>query len=482
MRLALHPIANSPITHQVIDILTPLFSTHFSVLFGFALAVLLAVRIVREQRPTGSTFAWLLAILLIPYVGVPLYILLGGRKLQRLAGSKEPLTGESLPRPEAAFYNDTERILVKLGATAPTSHNHLEFLPDGENTYRSLIELIRGTRESIEVMTFILGRDEVGTAFIDELCAKAAQGCQVRLLIDALGSLYVRGSFVGRLKRAGGKVGVFMPMLPLHRRWSANLRNHRKLIIADGRRAYIGGMNLASEYMGPTPDPQRWSDFGMIAEGPVVAQMQRVFVSDWNFATNEGIKVSAAATAPRSVAGESLLQLVPSGPDVAADPFYHGLLTAFSEAKHRIWIVTPYFIPDGVIGELLELAARLGRDVRVLVPQKSNHQLADLARGSYLRDLTAAGVKFFGYQPGMLHAKMVVIDQALAVTGSANLDLRSLYLNYEIGLFIHSRPDVDRMAAHVVKLLAKSQPITPASADGFRGWLEDAGRLIAPLL
>lgn len=461
------------------------YSAHFSVLFGFVLALLLAVRIVREQRPTGSTFAWLLAIILIPYVGVPLYIIFGGRKLQRLAGSKEPLLTEGTSRPEAAFYNDTERILVKLGASAPTARNRLEFLPDGETAYRSLIDLIREARESVELETFILGRDSVGTAFMEELCEKARQGVPVRLLVDALGSFHVRGEFLKRLKRAGGKVGVFMPMLPLHRRWSANLRNHRKLLIADGRRAYIGGMNLANEYMGPTPDPKRWSDFGMITEGPVVTQMQRVFVSDWNFATNEGLKVSPPATTQGGWHGEegagSVLQLVPSGPDVAADPFYHGLLTAFAEAKHRIWIVTPYFIPDGVIGEILELAARLGRDVRVVLPTKSNHALADLARGSYLRDLHAAGVKFFGY-PGMLHAKMVILDQQLAITGSANLDLRSLYLNYEVGLFVHSRADVDRMAAHVVKLLARCTPIVPNDGNGLRGWMEDAGRLLAPLL
>ena len=462
----------------------PVFSTHLSILLGFILAVVLIVRLVREQRPTGSTFAWLLAILLIPYVGVPLYILLGGRKLARMAGHKSPLYGGNGFRPDIEFFNDTERILLTTGAPPPTFGNQVEHLPDGETAYHRLMEMIASAKESIDVTVFILGRDEVGQRFVEALAERAAAGVKVRLLVDALGSLRTRGRFLAPLRKAGGQVGVFMPMLPLRRKWSANLRNHRKLIVVDAKTAYLGGMNFAGEYMGPRPDPKRWTDFGLVLEGPVVREVACVFVSDWSFATGENLAWPAApqTIAPDCSAG--VMQLVAAGPDVASDPLYHGLLSAFAEARQRIWIVTPYFIPDGVIAEMLILAARLGRDVRILVPRRSNHLLADLARGSYMRDLMRAGVKFHGF-PGMLHAKIVVIDDTLAITGSANLDLRSLYLNYEIGLFIHSRVDVDRIASHVLKLFSRSRAISaPGNSARERAvaWLEDAGRLLAPLL
>jgi cardiolipin synthase len=457
--------------------------THLSIVIGFVLAFLLAIRIVREQRPTGSTFAWLLAILLIPYVGVPLYILFGGRKLARLAGAKEPLYETDLDPHRGSQLNDTQRILMKSGAPFPTFGNRITWLPDGETAYRELMALVHNARETIDITTFILGRDSVGQAFVDELCRKVAAGVQVRLLVDALGSLHTRGRFLSGLRQAGGKVGIFMPMLPLHRRWSANLRNHRKLIVCDGKRAYIGGMNLGCEYMGPEPDPKRWSDFGVLLEGPVVRNLHCIFGSDWEFATREKLPPSPAGeNLPSGDKDSGVLQVVASGPDVKSDSFYHGLLTAMAEAKSRIWILTPYFIPDGVIQEILTLAARLGRDVRILVPQRSNHFLADLARSSFIRDLTDAGVKFFGYRPGMIHTKMAIIDHSLGITGSANMDLRSLYLNYELGLFLHSRADIDQMAAYAEKLFAQSEPIPLSPDSGVRSWLEDASRLVAPLL
>jgi cardiolipin synthase len=456
---------------------------HLSIVLGIGLAFVLAIRVIREQRPTGSTFAWLLAILLIPYVGVPLYILFGGRKLRRLAGAKEPLY--DLPdAPIGTVLNDVQTVLVKSGGPYPISGNRIRWLPDGETAYRELMALIREAHESIHVTTFILGHDSVGQAFVDELTRQASAGVQVRLLVDALGSLRTRGRFLQPLRRAGGKVGVFMPMLPLHRKWSANLRNHRKLIVCDNRRAYLGGMNMGHEYMGPDADPKRWADFGLVVEGPVVPQIHRIFGSDWQFATGEDIPVSSDP-APGATPG-SALQLIACGPDVPLDTYYQGLLTAMTEAKRRIWIVTPYFIPDGVLQQVLALAARLGRDVRVLLPQKSNHFLADLARGSYIRDLCRVGVRFFGYQPGMIHTKMVIVDDWLGITGSANMDLRSLYLNYELGLFAYTPEDVQQMSAHIETLFPSCHPIVPLPDEvrntPVRDWLEDAGRLVAPLL
>ena len=461
-----------------------IFSPHLFSVLGFVLAIVLTVRLMREHRAPGSTMAWGLAMVLIPYIGVPLFLLFGGRKIRRLAEDKYPLYGGQGIRSEGDPYpNDTERILAVCGAPPPTPGNSTELLVDGVVTFMRLLEILENAKRTIHITTFILGRDEVGRKIIKVLSRKAREGVEVRLLLDALGSLKTRGRFCQPLRDAGGKVGIFMPMLPLHRKWSANLRNHRKVVIVDDKVGMIGGMNLAKEYMGPTHDPKRWHDLGMILHGPSVADVAKIFASDWYFATNEPILLAppVAATAGRPIS----LQVVASGPDVYTDPYYQALLTLISGAKERIWLVSPYFIPDDVLTKNLALAAKLGRDVRVLVPKVSNHYAADLARGSYIRELRQAGVKFYAYLEGMIHTKVLIVDNGQGVVGSANMDMRSLYLNYEIALFIHDEKEVQRLAGTISDLLGHSEPMSAGKVAWKRlikEWIEDASRVLAPLL
>lgn len=458
------------------------FSLHLYSLFGFVLAILLVGKLMREHRPPGSTMAWLLAILLIPYLGVPLYLLLGGRKIRRLAHHKQPLYPDPRTDRSAPPINDVEKILTACGAPPASSGNKVELLSDGEIAYRRFMEMIDGAKESICVTTFILGRDPVGRAIIDALTEKAKQGVKVRLLLDALGSVKTRGRFVKSLREAGGQVGIFMPMLPLRRKWSANLRNHRKLFIVDGRFAIVGGMNLGSPYMGEGFDPRRWFDFAVTVEGPAVTDITSIFASDWEFATGEALTVQAPN---QTLVNSEAMQVVASGPDVESDPFYQALLIALNEAKERVWIVTPYFIPDDLIARQLALLARIGRDIRIILPARSNHLLADLAGASYIRQLKQSGVKFYAFQPGMLHAKIVIVDDSLAVVGSANIDLRSLYLNYEIALFIYSDKEVQAILSHAKKMMLRSFPLEaarPSLKTGVKEWVEDASRILAPLL
>lgn len=462
-----------------------IFSLHLVSLVGFVLAILLVGKLMREQRPPGSTMAWLLAILLIPYIGVPLYLLIGGRKIRRLAHNKHPLYPDTRSFRGREPLNDVEKILTACGAPSATTGNRLELLPDGESAYREIMRLIASARETIHVTTFILGRDPVGRAIVEALAEKARAGVKVRLLLDALGSLKTRGRFVQTLRDAGGKVGIFMPMLPLRRKWSANLRNHRKLVLVDGHTAIVGGMNLGSPYMGPTYDPARWFDFSAVIAGPAVSDVARVFASDWEFATGEALDVPVSVSVSRADTADNV-QVVASGPDVETDPFYQALLIALNEAKERVWIVTPYFIPDDTIARELGLLARLGRDVRIIIPARSNHPIADLAGGSYIRQLKRAGVKFYAFQPGMLHAKLVVVDDTLAVIGSANIDLRSLYLNYEIAVFLYSAKEISAIVGHAKKMLLRSFPLEAAPPrsvkTGVKEWIEDASRILAPLL
>jgi len=469
---------------------------HLLTVVGFALCVFLIARILGSQRAPGTTLAWLLAILLIPYVGVPLYLLFGGRKLRRMVRHKgllyEPsgsTSGKGQPAEgvgqqawsgiaDGPIARPTERVLAQMGIPPARDRNRIELLGDGTAAYVALMELIEQATESIHLMTFILGRDDVGRAVIDALARKARQGVRVRLLLDSLGCLKTRGKFVQPLREAGGEVGVFMPILPLRRKWSANLRNHRKLVVVDGRTAIAGGMNLAHEYMGPTPDPNRWIDTGVAVDGPAVADLDAVFARDWEFATNRAIDV-AGPVAP--AAENAPVQVAASGPDAPEDVFDDALMVAIMSAGQRIWIVTPYFVPDDALMKTLILQARLGRDVRLLVPARSNHRVADLARGRYLRQLTAAGATVHLCRR-MVHAKLMVFDDQVAVIGSANVDLRSLYLNFEIALLLYGAEEVAEATHWIEHLMALSDVFVPEPVPFFGRWGEDLAALVAPLL
>jgi cardiolipin synthase len=321
---------------------------------------------------------------------------------------------------------------------------------------------------------------------VELLSRKAAEGVEVRLLLDALGCMLTRGRFVDPLRRAGGQVGVFMPILPLRLRFSTHLRNHRKIIVIDGETAMIGGMNLTHNYIGPDDNPKRWIDTAAVLRGPVVADLENIFESDWNFTTGESIHFDCTVPRPSAVPGRDahLLQIAASGPDVVGEPLYEALLAGSFEARHRIWMVSPYFVPDEGIFRALTLQARLGHDVRILLPKRSNHGLADIARGRFLRQLVADGARVYLYPHGMIHAKHAVFDENLAMAGSANLDMRSLYLNYEVALFFHSRDEVNAVAQWMEGLMNRSEQVTAQDMpSGFvRQWAEDLSLLVSPLL
>lgn len=455
--------------------------SHVSTFLGLALGILLMARILRQQSRPAVSIAWLLSILLIPYVGVPAYLLIGGRKLRRSADSKGYLYQGTPPQEHSPDENHIQKVLSSAGIPPARRDNYVEVITDGTIAYRRLIQLIDEAEHSIDIMTFILGREEVGKAVIEHLAARASAGVEVRLLLDALGCMWSRGRFADPLREAGGKVGIFMPVLPLRRKWSANLRNHRKIAIFDGESALIGGMNLASIYMGPASNPERYIDTSTIVRGPAVHDLAVVFSSDWEFATDE--PNACHPPEPTTVDhGDAVAQVVASGPDVIGDPLYEGILCATYEANERIWITTPYFIPDEGLLKALLLQARLGRDVRIVLPAESNHYLADLARGRFLSQLAATGARIYLRANKMIHAKHILFDDYLTVVGTVNFDVRSLYLNYEIAMFVYSPSEIERTAHWMQSLMNDSIPYRPEKAGYFRQWAEDLGILVSPLL
>jgi cardiolipin synthase len=448
---------------------------------GFILALVLLAHIIRERRSPTSTLAWLMAIIFIPYLGVPLYLIFGGRKMISKAETKPKLKqNDSIP------FDDTyigKAYLFELanGIFPPSADNRITFLPKGEQAFQAISNLIQNASHSIYIATFILGKDDTGRAIVQALAQKALQGLKVCLLLDAVGSVRISKKFLLPLLEAGGRVAFFMPMIHWPFRGRANLRNHRKMIICDNQTAVIGGMNLASEYMGPQASADYWQDLSLLVQGPVVDRLTDIFVSDWKFANREALGHHSNTTQALKSDSKGVTQLVASGPDVRNDSLRDAILTAIFRATRRIRVVTPYFVPDELMLEALCIASGRNVDVSIIIPQTSNHSLADLVREGYLTRVQEAGADVWLYEPRMLHAKAILIDDTLAILGSANMDMRSLLLNYEIALCIYDSDAIKRLEAWMLGLKTDCSARKLKSKRSF-GLVEGVGRLFAPLL
>jgi cardiolipin synthase len=464
------------------------FSWSFGHLFSilnFLLAVLFVSFILRSKRPPGNTLAWLLFVLIIPYVAIPLFIFLTDRKYKTRLQKKKALY-ELNPQVIPQWEESVEKLLGGLGVPPAKGGHAAQLLASGEEAYARIAGLISSAQSRIHLTTFIFAEDPVAEALIGLLEKKAEEGVQVRILLDSMGSLMARHASFKRLREKGGQVVFFNPVLHVPFMGRTNLRNHRKLLVIDSRRAIMGGMNIAQEYMGPQPDPNRWTDLCLQMEGPGVQDMEDIFTEDWKFATGKepgrdsAAPVDGAPFGGAPLGGECVLQIIPSGPDVNWDPLYDALLSLIFQAKQRVWIATPYFIPDESLTRALELAARRGIDVRLLVPHRSNHFLADLARGTYLRQLLGSGCQI-ALAEKMLHAKAFLVDGDYAILGSANFDMRSLLLNYEIGVLIRTgKPLADLEQWFQAQFAAAGTSDFKVSYG--RDLLESVGRVFGPLI
>ncbi len=434
--------------------------------------------VLRQRRHPVAAVAWMLFILLLPYLALPAFLLFGTRKLSRPSTSTLPV----LPGPRSAdgWAIDT---IVALGQPAPVGYDDLNVHEDGQQAGAALLATIDAAQTSIDLCTFLIGRDRLGEAVLDRLCQKARAGVRVRLLLDGMGILMARRPNLKRLTEAGGELVLFVPPLRAPLKGPTNLRNHRKLLIVDAglasSRLWCGGRNLAAEYFDGAPGAAPWRDLSFDLRGPLTAQASALFERDWTFA-RERSPVAPAVPQPELPAAAlppDGAQLVASGPDQADDTVYALLVTAAYRARQRIALATPYFVPEAALLMALCLAARRGVTVDLLLPAHSNHPLSDLARGRSLRALAAAGGRIW-LAPGMMHAKLAMIDDALALSGSANLDSRSLFLNYELMVAFHQGEDVRRFAAWFDRERITASPYIATPPGLFRDAAEGVVQLL----
>ncbi|APW40760.1 phospholipase [Rhodoferax koreense] len=427
----------------------PSLSQHF--LFG-ALAVLayvITTRSRREPRAPTTAIAWVMGLALLPYLILPMYLMFGRRKV-RPAQQPRPR------RTVAAAHWASD--LIESFDLAPPSLCDIHLHADGLAARDGLWDTIASARQRLDVCTFIIGKDALGSETVARLAQRAREGIQVRVLLDGFGAMQLPRRYFDTLREAGGEVAVFRPLFSLRVTGPRNLRNHRKLVVADDRLLWSGGRNLAGEYfLGKDDGEPPWIDVSYTIRGGVAAAAAHQFEQDW---------ASVRQKPPRSIAAVHELhhgkaaQFLPSGPDQVEDTAHALLIDACFRAERRILAVTPYFIPDDSLRDALRLAARRGVEVTLIIPARSNHRLADFARTRAMRDLAAAGVAFV-MLPFMAHAKALVVDDSLALCGSINLDLRSLLLNHEAAVVFYATADIAWLADWLQALAAKGAPYAP---------------------
>lgn len=448
--------------------------------FNFILGLLFVSQLLRARKPPGSALAWILFIVLVPYFGVVLYILVGERKTrarQRLRQKRwiEPdRSPPSLPL-EAGVV---EKILQQAKNPGRTRLDGFELLDQPQSAYADLIALLEGAQKQILFTMYIFANDSVGHEVLNVLCRKAQGGVKVRLLLDGFGSLFVSRTRLRKLTQAGGVWSFFST--------NSHLRNHRKLLLVDGEWAILGGMNIGREYLRRTrrfKKDEVWIDLALKVSGEIVRDLEEVFFSDWEFATGErieGLQLRPKQKSERK-GDERWVQVSASGPDQVEDSLYDALLSGLFAAKERIWIATPYFILDEPFAKALELAAKRGVEVKLLVPWRSNHWVADLCRRGYLRQLQMAGAQICALSDRMMHAKVLVVDSDTAFVGSANMDMRSLLINFELGIFLYSRTEIQVIENWFQKHLAGTKR-WELKANWALEILEGIGRVIGPVL
>lgn len=464
------------------------FATNATTVVGFILAMLIIRRVLQEKRNPSNFFAWSLIVVFFPLIGVPLYFILGGRKSRKVARIKREIaaTARALtPQPTAAATSFAH-CRAQNSRDTSTNGNNCELLPDGESTFHRLCNEIETAQHTIHIATYILSNDQTGKRIAHLLATRARQGVSVRLLLDSLGSWNQTRTLRYKIRRAGGHVAMFMPVLPIQTQISSNLRNHRKIAIFDNDRAITGGQNLDKRFLGATPTAERFVDFSVVTQGPAVAHLTRTFLSDWAFAAKETpAKYRDLLQYLPQAAGDSRIDVITSGPDVDNDPLWEQVLRIIQECQTSLTILTPYFIPDEVLLRSLIVKAHSGRQVRLILPQRSNHPVADIARYHALRQLHQAGVEILFYAPRMLHGKMILADDKVALVGSANIDMRSLFVNFEIALLHYSKADIQPLSDWAQDIVDQCLPYRQVVANKKQmpsRFMENLVHLVAPLL
>lgn len=419
----------------------------------------------RTKTPV-AVLAWMWAVLLIPVVGAVAFMLFGSERIQRkrLKMRKQFRDAVKLGADEGVETSTGVNLardfpeLFRINGVRATMGNSARLLADGATFFPRLLEIINEAKHHLHLQFYIWANDETGRKVRAALIAACERGVKVRVLLDEIGSFSTFRRFFKDVENAGGSFAWFGTFAPFKGSLHMNLRNHGKLVIADGTVAITGGMNVADEYWMGVGKELPYRDLQVELDGPSVTQLAEIFAQDWYFATKE--KLTGSEYYPeQACCGEVALQVVAGGPDNDLNEIQLSVLTLLNRAKQKIWLMTPYLVPEPALLSALQIAAMRGVDVRIIVPLKGDHFYLTAVTRSYYEQLLPYGIKVYEYRPRMLHAKVSTIDGLYAMAGSANMDIRSLRLNFELNVLMAEPSLIDEVEAMFTHDFAVSERV-----------------------
>ncbi|MGA2192796.1 MAG: cardiolipin synthase [Nitrospirota bacterium] len=463
--------------------------------------LLSCVFIIYEHNSPTATMAWLLAMILLPFVGLATYFIFGRHRLKmRIALLKAIREGVGDFKEKLDFERTFDAVLEKAGpkhedlmllayrfpGPPPTMGNSVEVQKDAEESYPDMFEAIAGASEHINAMYYIIKPDDTGRRFRDALVERAKAGVEVRLLYDDIGSWSMKLDFFRPLIEAGGRVREYRPVhFSRFRSLYANFRNHRKILVVDGKTAYTGGINIGDEYLGMNPSFGHWHDTNVKVTGTAASHLQLIFTEDWYYVTGELLTAAYMKHYEFPRESGSIVQVVPSGPDRQRYQIAQLFFTAITSAKKKLFITTPYFVPDESVQTALIAASLRGVDVRLIVPKKCDSKIIKYASHSYYTDLLEAGCRIYEYTKGFIHSKTMSVDGELGIVGTANMDVRSFRLNFEICLVCYDSEVAGHLEEHFYEDIEDSEQVRLSRfvlrprAEKF---LENTARLMSAVL
>ncbi|AIR88820.1 cardiolipin synthase [Pseudomonas cremoricolorata] len=476
---------------------------HSPYFFGYLLGVIHTLGIVAALhalftvRTAQGAIAWAMSLLFIPYLTLIPYLIFGARsfsayiKARRQANREmhvamadlnwRPWVEEALAARESNSYKAL-RAMPKLGRTPCLANNQVQLLINGKATFEAIFQAIEAAQDTVLIQFFIIHDDIIGQEMQQLLLRKAAEGVRIFVLYDQVGSHALPARYSQVLREGGVAIHAFTTRRGWFNRFQVNFRNHRKIVVSDGLVGFLGGLNVGDEYLGGNPRLSPWRDTHLQVSGPVLACLQESFAEDWYWATR---------TLPPLILQDSypddgvLCQVLASGPADSQETCALFFLEAIHSATQRIWITSPYFIPDEAVFAALRLAVLRGVDVRVLIPARPDHRVVYAATTLFAFEAVRAGVRMFRYQPGFVHQKVVLVDDEVSAIGSANLDNRSFRLNFEVMLLTIDRAFADEVEHMLLDDFIHAREISPEESHDTHH-LQKLGmriaRLISPIL
>ncbi|WP_445489331.1 cardiolipin synthase [Niallia sp. 03133] len=459
-----------------------------------------------ERRDAAATWAWIMVLTFIPILGFILYLLFGQNLSKRklfqweerkkigiepvLASQLLQISSNQLRTTNSVIKANQDLIYMNLfnNDAVLTENNTVDIFTDGNEKFNQLLQDIKQAKKSIHLQYYIFKNDGIGSKLINALVEKAKEGVEVRVLYDELGSRTLRKRAFKALREAGGQIAVFFPSKLHLINLRLNYRNHRKLAIIDGNTGYIGGFNVGDEYLGIVPKYGYWRDTHLRIIGTAVFAIQTRFILDWNQASHDQeISYSPEYFPERTdeIIGNVGMQIVSSGPDSEWEQIKNGYIKMITAAKESVFIQTPYFIPDASLLDTLRIAALSGIDVKIMIPNKPDHMFVYWATYSYIGEMLKAGAKVYIYENGFIHAKTLMVDRKISSVGTANIDMRSFRLNFEVNAFVYSEKLSNLLTEGFLKDMQLSTQLTLdryTKRSLIIRFKESFARLLGPLL